>query len=123
MRCRYTYSFIKNGGGVKSRVRILFGSAKSATRNFTVGLGVPGFGYLNNNNCQILNPFSKFKPLLFYLSDFTSGYRFILPLFVPYHVYFCSRTAESLKTAYNIRCPSFESHKAVLVCNISSEIR
>lgn len=34
------------GGGVKSLVRILLGSAKSATFNVIVGLGVPGLGYL-----------------------------------------------------------------------------
>lgn len=42
-----TYWLTRIGGGVSLFIRILFGSVKSATFSVTVGLLVPGFGYLN----------------------------------------------------------------------------
>lgn len=44
------YSFIRRGGGSRSRVLTLLGSAMSATRSLTVGFGVPGLGYLKCKN-------------------------------------------------------------------------
>lgn len=50
----YSHLFSNTGGGVRSLVRILLGSAKSATRNVIVGLWfVPGFGYLQNKSIKI----------------------------------------------------------------------
>lgn len=43
------YSFINTAGGLMSRTRKFFGSAKSATRNVATGFCVPGFGYLIGN--------------------------------------------------------------------------
>lgn len=42
----YTHSFNNKAGGLISRIRKFFGSAKSATFNVAIGFLVPGFGYL-----------------------------------------------------------------------------
>lgn len=49
------YSFINTAGGLMSRTRKFFGSAKSATRNVATGFCVPGFGYLIGNKTKKKN--------------------------------------------------------------------
>lgn len=56
-----TYSLIKTAGGLISRTRKFFGSAKSAIRNVATGFFVPGFGYLKNE----INIFIKQNTLQF----------------------------------------------------------
>lgn len=87
------------GGGVKSRVLMLFGSAKSATRSKIVGLWVvPGFGYLKQFKRVELNKWGFVLTFMRYLKDLISGYRFPLSEADPYHGNLCSITFESLKT-------------------------
>ncbi len=112
------YLFKRIGGGVRSRVRILLGSAKSATLSVIVGFGVPGFGYLLINLQTFL--ITSCKQFLIYLNDLISGYKLTFPLSAPYHGNFCSNTSESLNTPYNIKWPSLDIQIAVFDPRISS---